>query len=181
MCGITGFIQLDHTLPAQEVLHAMADAMRLRGPDGEGFFTEESLALAHRRLAVIDLVTGDQPMTSSAGDCVIVFNGEIFNYRELKQELEAKGHVFRTGSDTEVILELYRAEGVDAVRRLNGFFAFALYDRNAKRLLIARDRLGVKPLYYFRNDSVFAFASSLAALKRHPAFPAEKEIGRAHV
>ena len=175
MCGITGFIQLDHTLPAQEVLHAMADAMRLRGPDGEGFFTEESLALAHRRLAVIDLVTGDQPMTSSAGDCVIVFNGEIFNYRELKQELEAKGHVFRTGSDTEVILELYRAEGVDAVRRLNGFFAFALYDRNAKRLLIARDRLGVKPLYYFRNDSVFAFASSLAALKRHPAFPAEKD------
>ncbi len=171
MCGIAGFFQLDHASPSGNILRNMADAMKLRGPDGEGFFIENSLALAHRRLAVIDLSTGDQPMTAQDGKYTIVFNGEIFNFLDLKQELEAKGHTFRTKSDTEVILELYRAYGTDAFRRMNGFFAFALYDKGENKLIICRDRLGVKPLYYFENRNTFAFASSLNALKQHNDFP----------
>ena len=176
MCGIAGFFLTDHSSPSEVILRNMADAMKLRGPDGEGFFIENSLALAHRRLAVIDLSTGDQPMSSHDSKHTIVFNGEIFNFLELKQELEAKGHSFRTKSDTEVILELYRAYGTDAFRRMNGFFAFALYDKAENKLIICRDRLGVKPLYYFNNNNTFAFASSLNALKQHNDFPAAMDM-----
>ena len=171
MCGIAGYFLKNNTSPSPETLKKMADAMQLRGPDGEGFFIENSLALAHRRLAVIDLTTGDQPMSTPDGQYTIVFNGEIFNFRELKQELEAKGHTFRTKSDTEVILESFREYGVNAFARLNGFFAFALYDKPQNRLILCRDRLGVKPLYYFDHQQTFAFASSLNALKQNNAFP----------
>lgn len=171
MCGIAGFFHSDHSSPSELILRNMADAMKLRGPDGEGFFIENSLALAHRRLAVIDLTTGDQPMSTADGKYTIVFNGEIFNFRELKQELEDKGHTFRTKSDTEVILELFREYGTDAFPRLNGFFAFALYDKTENKLIICRDRLGVKPLYFFKHAHTFAFASSINALKQHNDFP----------
>ena len=156
MCGIAGYFLKNNASPSPETLKKMADAMQLRGPDGEGFFIENSLALAHRRLAVIDLATGDQPMSTPDGQYTIVFNGEIFNFRELKQELEAKGHTFRTKSDTEVILESFREYGVDTFARFNGFFAFALYDKPQNRLILCRDRLGVKPLYYFDHQQTFA-------------------------
>lgn len=176
MCGIAGFFLKNNTTPSQLTLKKMADAMQLRGPDGCGYFIKDSLALAHRRLAVIDLATGDQPMSTQDGKYTIVFNGEIFNFKELKQELETKGHRFHTKSDTEVILEAYRAYGTDAFRRLNGFFAFALFDKTQNRLILCRDRLGVKPLYFFNTSQAFAFASSLNALKQHEAFPADYDM-----
>lgn len=171
MCGIAGYVRKDGAPPDPAVLRNMAYAMRRRGPDGEGFFTSGGLGLAHRRLSVIDLKNGAQPMLAGNGAFAVVFNGEIFNYRELRRELEGKGVRFRTDSDTEVLLELCRLEGENALRKLNGFFAFAFYDRAAQTLLLARDRLGVKPLFWFRTGDCFAFASSLNALKAHPSFP----------
>ena len=171
MCGIAGYVRTDGKPALSEELRAMADAMRKRGPDGEGVFTDGSLGLAHRRLSIIDLEGGAQPMTTADGALTIVFNGEIFNYREIRAELEkANLFTFRTKSDTEVILALYRAEGERFVRRLNGFFAFALYDREKRKLLLARDRFGVKPLFYFQDETRFAFASTLNALKTLPGF-----------
>ena len=171
MCGIAGYFQTDGTPALPRHLRAMADAMIKRGPDGEGVFTDGPLGLAHRRLSIIDLEGGAQPMTTADGSLTVVFNGEIFNYRELRAELEKAGKfTFRTKSDTEVIPALYRAEGEDFVRRLNGFFAFALYDREKRKLLLARDRFGVKPLFYFQDGTRFAFASTLNALKTLPGF-----------
>ncbi|MBO4491259.1 MAG: asparagine synthase (glutamine-hydrolyzing), partial [Lentisphaeria bacterium] len=171
MCGIAGYFQTDGTPALPRHLRAMADAMIKCGPDGEGVFTDGPLGLAHRRLSIIDLEGGAQPMTTADGSLTVVFNGEIFNYRELRAELEKAGKfTFRTKSDTEVIPALYRAEGEDFVRRLNGFFAFALYDREKKKLLLARDRFGVKPLFYFQDGTRFAFASTLNALKTLPGF-----------
>lgn len=171
MCGIAGYVRTDGLPARPEELRAMADTMRKRGPDGEGFFTDGPLGLAHRRLSIIDLAGGTQPMTTADGALTVVFNGEIFNYRELRAELEEAGKfTFRTKSDTEVIPALYRAEGEAFVRRLNGFFAFALYDRENRKLLLARDRFGVKPLFYFQDKTRFAFASTLNALKTLPGF-----------
>lgn len=171
MCGIAGYFRTDGQEARAEELRAMADAMRKRGPDGEGIFMDGPLGLAHRRLSIIDLTGGAQPMTTADGALTVVFNGEIFNYRELRAELEKKNlFTFRTKSDTEVIPALYRAEGENFVRRLNGFFAFALYDREKKKLLLARDRFGVKPLFYFQDKTRFAFASTLNALKTLPGF-----------
>src|SRR5207253_5871641 len=119
-----------------------------RGPDGEGFFLEPGIGLAHRRLAVIDLATGAQPMRDGSGRLVISFNGEIYNFAELRRELEQLGHVFRTNSDTEVILEAWKAWGEDSIARLEGMFAFALWDIPSRTLYLARDRMGEKPLYY---------------------------------
>ena len=171
MCGIAGYFRIDGQPALSEELRAMADSMRRRGPDGEGIFMDGSLGLAHRRLSIIDLEGGAQPMTTADGALTVVFNGEIFNYRELRAELEKAGKfIFRTKSDTEVILALYRAEGEDFVRLLNGFFAFALYDRAKRKLILARDRFGVKPLFYFQDATRFAFASTLNALKTLPGF-----------
>ena len=171
MCGIAGYFQFDGQPAREEILRAMAGTMIKRGPDGEGVFTDGPLGLAHRRLSIIDLEGGAQPMTTADGSLTVVFNGEIFNYREIRAELEKKNQfVFRTKSDTEVIPALYRAEGESFVQRLNGFFAFALYDWEKRKLLLARDRLGIKPLFYCRDKTRFAFASTLNALKTLPGF-----------
>jgi asparagine synthase (glutamine-hydrolysing) len=169
MCGIAGF-RLKPP-PGPETLAAMTRTLTHRGPDGEGFFMEGGVALGHRRLAILDLSTGDQPMANEDGQVVVAFNGEIYNHLELRARLEAKGHRFATRSDTEVLVHLYEEEGTDFPARLNGIFAFALYDRRKDLLLLARDPLGVKPLYYAGLPQGLLFGSELKALKAHPSFP----------
>jgi asparagine synthase (glutamine-hydrolysing) len=171
MCGLVGIINLDGLPVERAVLADMADAIRHRGPDGEGVFLADSIGLALKRLAVIDLVTGDQPMT--AGPLTIVFNGEIYNYLELRADLVRRGYSFRTSSDTEVVLAMYAAHGVDCVRSLNGMFAFLIYDRERQTVFAARDHFGIKPLYYHASDRHVLFASEIKALLRHPAVRAQ--------
>lgn len=175
MCGIAGFVSLAGGEGGETVLARMNEALRHRGPDGAGTFLEDdgTVGLAHRRLAIIDLSeTGAQPMRSD-GRLVIVFNGEIFNFAEIRAGLEERGHRFRGGSDTEVILAAYREWGAGCVRRFVGMFAFALWDRDARTLVLARDRLGIKPLFIYRKGDLLLFASELKALFRHPRFSAE--------
>lgn len=167
MCGIAGFIDFDgHPKDeAQARVKRMADSMIHRGPDEEGFYVDHFAALGHRRLSIIDLSSGQQPMAVLEGKVNIVFNGEIYNFAELRAVLEAKGHSFKTRCDTEVILVSYLEWGEHCVERLNGMFAFAIWDARFRRLVLARDRVGKKPLYYFREGSRVAFASELKALR----------------
>lgn len=173
MCAIVGLFHA--TSPAQPdsgLLRGMANAMRHRGPDGEGFHVEAGLAFGHRRLAIVDLAGGAQPMASQDGSLVVTFNGEIYNHAALRRELEALGHRFTSRSDTEAILHGWRAWGIGCLDRLAGMFAFALWDRTAGTLLLARDRLGEKPLHYAHlPDGTFAFASEIAGLRAIPALP----------
>jgi asparagine synthase (glutamine-hydrolysing) len=170
MCGISGWFDTKTERPPERALvRAMNDALAHRGPDGEGFHFAPGIGLGHRRLAIIDLSTGDQPMASADGTLQIVFNGEIYNFRELRGELESLGRSFRTRSDTEVILEAFRQWGEAALSRLSGQFAFALWDATAQCLTLARDRLGEKPLYYsLLDDGGLVFGSELKALLVHP-------------
>jgi asparagine synthase (glutamine-hydrolysing) len=170
MCGVAGlFHPLDPSVPAQGIVRRMADAIAHRGPDGEGFHVEPHVAFGHRRLAIVDLSGGAQPMATADGQVVITFNGEIYNHRILRAELEAQGHVFRTRSDTEAILLGWRQWGPGVVGRLRGMFAFALWDRGRGELLIARDPLGEKPMHLaWLPDGRLAFASELAALLTLP-------------
>ena len=167
MCGIAGYVG-----PAPpELLPAMVKALDHRGPDDAGMHVDGDAGLGMTRLAIIDLVTGRQPMSTDDGALWIVFNGEIYNYRALRAELQARGHVFRTQSDTEVILHAWRAFGEDCATRLSGMFAFALWDARRRALVLGRDRLGKKPLYYWQGDGLFVFASEIKALLCHPAVP----------
>jgi asparagine synthase (glutamine-hydrolysing) len=154
---------MEHTL-----LKAMGDAIAHRGPDAEGYWSESGLGLVHRRLSIIDLAGGDQPIGNEDGSIQVVFNGEIYNFQELRAELEARGHRFRTRSDTEVLVHLYEEKGEQLVERLRGMFAFALWDQRQRRLLLARDRLGIKPLYFYRDVNKLLFASELKAILVHP-------------
>ena len=168
MCGIAGYVNFDFSEPEPELLQKMMDAMALRGPDGHDIYVNYNTGLAHTRLSIIDLETGGQPLCNEDGTLWIVFNGEIFNYRALRKVLEERGHQFRTQSDTEVILHLYEECGSAFLQHLDGFFAFALYDTKLSIMLLARDRMGIKPLYYYRDAAHFAFASSINALKQLP-------------
>jgi len=171
MCGIGGFSCFDRDLGGSDVLTRMADQMVHRGPDAAGVFREGAIGLCHRRLSIIDLSSAaNQPMISSDGRLVMVFNGEIYNFQALKRELEAAGHGFATQSDSEVLLAAYAHWGVSCLDRLNGMFAFAIWDRRAETLFIARDRLGKKPLYYTQLGGDIAFASELKALMPVPGF-----------
>jgi asparagine synthase (glutamine-hydrolysing) len=174
MCGIAGVLDLRGRAVPPAVLEQMTRRLAHRGPDGEGVFVDGCLGLGHRRLAVIDLSpAGAQPMSSPDGRFVLSFNGEIYNYRELRGELVARGHRFRTATDTEVLL-LAWAEWQEALlERLNGMFAFAIWDARERSLVLARDRFGVKPLYWSVRDGVFAFGSEVKAILAHPAFSAE--------
>ncbi len=167
MCGIAGFVSFDghRRDEAAARIKRMTDAIAYRGPDGEGFFVDERVALGHRRLAIIDVATGQQPMGALDGQVQIVFNGEIYNYLDVRAELERCGHRFRTQSDTEVILRGYLEWGDSCVERLNGMFAFAIWDARERRAFLARDRTGEKPLYYGRSGGILAFASELKALR----------------
>jgi asparagine synthase (glutamine-hydrolysing) len=169
MCGIAGVLYSDRSRPVDPVvLKAMGDSIAHRGPDGEGFWIEPGLGLAHRRLAIIDLTGGDQPIGNEDGSVQVVFNGEIYNYQDLRTALETRGHRFRTRSDTEVIVHLYEEAGERLVERLRGMFAFALWDRAKRHLLLARDRLGIKPLYIYRDSEKLLFASEIKGLLAHP-------------
>jgi len=170
MCGIVGlFHPGDSRTPDPQRVRHMTTAIRHRGPDGDGYHVEPHLGLGHLRLAIVDLAGGAQPMTTEDGNVVVVFNGEIYNHAELRRELEAEGHRFRTRSDTESILHGWQAWGPDMVKRLNGMFAFALWDRARGELLLARDPIGEKPLYLsWLPDGTLAFASELAGLLALP-------------
>jgi asparagine synthase (glutamine-hydrolysing) len=172
MCGIAGLFYADSSKPPDAgVLKAMGDAISHRGPDAEGFLAEPGFGLVHRRLSIIDLAGGDQPIGNEDGSVQIVFNGEIYNYQQLRAGLEARGHSLRTHSDTEVIVHLYEDEGERLVERLRGMFTFAIWDRPRRRLLLARDRLGIKPLYVYRDTEKLLFASELKAILAHPGVP----------
>ena len=166
MCGFVGIISRNEKDLSLPLIKQMADKIGHRGPDDEGHYIDERVALYHKRLAIIDLVTGRQPMTS--GPVTIVFNGEIYNYIELRQALIGKGYRFQTSSDTEVILHMYKEYGVDFIESLNGMFAFLLYDRVKKRVILARDHFGIKPLYYHLNQDQIIVASEIKAILEHP-------------
>jgi asparagine synthase (glutamine-hydrolysing) len=178
MCGICGAFAMDGPLTAdvRASVPAMNAALAHRGPDGDGCLDRERASFGHRRLAIIDRAGGQQPMANEDGSCWIVFNGEIYNHRDLRPVLEAKGHRFRTCSDTEVILHAYEEYGPACVDRLEGMFAFAIYDERRQELFAARDRLGKKPFFYFCLGGVFHFASELPALARAPLWQGEIDL-----
>lgn len=169
MCGISGILGSEGYLRVEDVhLSRMARSIAHRGPDAEGVWSGPGVGLAHRRLSIIDLTGGDQPIGNEDGSIQVVFNGEIYNYRELMRELQAKGHVFRTNSDTEVLVHLYEELGDELVTRLRGMFAFAIWDGRRRRLLLARDRVGLKPLYYYRDHEKLLFASEIKPILTWP-------------
>ena len=173
MCGITGIVDLTAERPINEgLLATMNGLLSHRGPDGDGFHFEPGVGLGHRRLAIIDPEGGKQPVYNEDHSVVVTYNGEIFNFQEVEVELVKRGHTFRTRCDTEVIVHAWEEWGVDCLARFNGMFAFALWDKRQKTLFMARDRLGVKPLYYAElADGRIVFGSELKTLLVHPDVP----------
>src|SRR3989441_4434253 len=168
MCGIAGIVSLDGRPVVAEDVHSMCNAMVHRGPDDHGVFLRHDVGLGMRRLSIIDLQTGRQPVSNEDGTVWVVFNGEIYNFRDLRRKLEQRGHAFSTATDTEVIVHLYEEYGQHCVEKLRGMFAFALWDDRLKLLLLARDRLGIKPLYYAEVGGRLLFASELKAILQAP-------------
>jgi len=170
MCGICGKLVFDKeaTIPAA-LVKAMADTIRHRGPDDEGYYVSGPVALGFRRLSIIDLHTGHQPMSNEDGSVWIVFNGEIYNYQGLRTFLLEKGHVFKTRTDTEVIVHLYEEFGPECLKKLRGMFSFAIWDKNIQTFFLARDRVGIKPLYYHLTDTSLVFASEIKAILADPS------------
>jgi asparagine synthase (glutamine-hydrolysing) len=174
MCGICGKLMLgNEATVSPELVKAMADTIIHRGPDDDGYYISGPIGLGFRRLAIIDLQTGHQPVPNEDGTVQIIFNGEIYNYQELREFLLSKGHVFKTQSDTEVIVHLYEEFGPQCVEKLRGMFAFAIWDEKAKALFLARDRVGIKPLYYCLTDSSLVFASEIKAILADPSIARE--------
>jgi asparagine synthase (glutamine-hydrolysing) len=174
MCGIAGFINSSDN--KKKVIKAMTDKIIHRGPDAEGFYVDDNVALGHRRLSIIDLSSGDQPIYNEDKSMVVIFNGEIYNYVELRDELKKKGHKFKTKCDTEVIVHGYEEWKENMPKKLRGMFAFALYDIKNKTLFLARDNFGIKPLYYYENNNTFMFASEIKSFLVHPDF--KKELNK---
>ena len=172
MCGIAGYVN-NVRKPTKKILKAMTDRIAYRGPDAEGFFLDDNAALGHRRLSIIDLTTGNQPIYNEKKDIAVVFNGEIYNYVELREELKNKNHKFTTSSDTEVLVHGYEEWGHELTKKLRGMFAFAIWNSKEKELYIARDGWGIKPLYYYENNNTFMFASEIKAFLDHPDFKKE--------
>ena len=176
MCGICGILNTDGRPADAGMLAKMVAAVRHRGPDDCGVYTERNVGLGHTRLSIIDLAGGHQPMQSANGELAITFNGEIFNYVELRKELERRGHRFVTTSDTEVILHQYLEDGEQCVHRFNGQWAFAIWDQRKRKLFLCRDRMGIRPLFYTKTDRGFLFASEIKALLAEPNVRAELDL-----
>ncbi len=165
MCGIFGIHFFDSHRPVNmQMVQEATDVMHHRGPDDSGYFVDGNTGLGHRRLSIIDLSSGHQPMSNENGEVVVVYNGEIYNYKEIREELKSKGHIFRTDCDTEVIVHGYEEWGTDCLQKFNGMFAFVLLDKRHRRLWVVRDRLGIKPLYYYQDKHVFIAASEIKAI-----------------
>jgi len=177
VCGIAGIFNLNGEPVSPVLLRKMTDVMAHRGPDGEGFYTDSFVGLGHRRLAILDLSpAGHQPMATTSNEHVITYNGEVYNFRELRAELEALGHQFRSKSDTEVVLYAYKQWGAKCLGKFNGHFAFAIWDKTKQSLFLARDRYGTKPLYYTIAGPYFIFASEQKAIITHPAVKKEIDL-----
>lgn len=177
MCGIAGYIQRDSKPASAVILKAMTDSIAHRGPDDEGFFTEENVAIGHRRLSIIDLSSaGHQPMLSTDKRYVIAYNGEVYNFQELRAELQVNGYRFNSQTDTEVVLNAYVKWGSACVERFNGMFAFCVWDRKLRRMFLARDRYGIKPLYYANTEAGFIYGSEVKALTKHPEFNSRVDL-----
>jgi len=180
MCGIAGILNADGRPSQPDLVRAMTDILAHRGPDGAETVVRGPVALGHRRLAIIDLVTGDQPMANEDESAWIIFNGEIYNFRELRRDLEAHGRRFRTASDTEVILRAYETWGVECLTRLRGMFAFAIWDAGRRRLFLARDRVGIKPLVYHWDGRRLLFASEIKSILEDPTVRREIDWDALH-
>jgi len=182
MCGIAGFACRREDIDLSAALRGMAATIAHRGPDGEGFLETTTanrawrVGLAHRRLSIIDLSTGQQPLGNEDGSIQVVFNGEIYNFQELRKELEAKGHRFATHSDTESIVHAYEEWGEDCVMRFRGMFAFAIWDAPRQRLFCARDRFGKKPLFLHESDGTLLFASEIKAIQTFPGVLSQVDL-----
>jgi asparagine synthase (glutamine-hydrolysing) len=177
MCGFVGYVDLRGERPAQrDLLVRMSNKLVHRGPDSDGFFADGAVGLGFRRLSIIDLAGGDQPIFNEDRSVVLVCNGEIYNYRELRRELRQKGHAFSTESDVEVLLHLYEEEGTGFLNRLNGQFAFVIYDRRKRTLFLARDHFGINPLYYTTAGDTFIFGSEIKGLLEHPLVGREVDL-----
>jgi asparagine synthase (glutamine-hydrolysing) len=178
MCGIAGIFHRDGRPASPVALKAMTDIIAHRGPDGEGHYRDGPIGLGHRRLSIIDLTdAARQPMTTRDGRFVLTYNGEIYNFQELKAELSARGHLFHSSGDSQVLLTAFLEWGLSALYKLNGMFAFGIWDCHEKKLTIARDRFGVKPLYYTHVDGAFLFASEIKAFRGFPGFTSRMNIG----
>jgi asparagine synthase (glutamine-hydrolysing) len=175
MCGIVGFVTSRPDNSAASVLARMAATIAHRGPDDSGEYHDSWAHLKHLRLSIVDLATGHQPMTNETGNLWTIYNGEIFNHTSVREELQAAGHCYRSTSDTESILHAYEEFGPACIQRFRGMFAFAMWDKDAQTLFCARDRMGIKPFYYFWNGRLFAFASEIKALLEHPQISASFE------
>src|SRR5688572_9703178 len=177
MCGIVGYVDLNNSGRVDErIVDEMANSLVHRGPDSRGYFVEPNAAIGTRRLRIIDLETGDQPLFNEDRSLALSCNGEIFNYRELRTELENKGHSFRTKTDVEVLVHLYEEHGVRFLNKLNGQFAFAIYNRKDGTLFLARDQFGICPLFYTVVDGFLIFASEIKAILKHPSVPREVNL-----
>ena len=165
MCGIAGIYRPGLGPVSRDLIRQMSDSMTHRGPDADGLYTDADFGFAHRRLSILDLSSaGNQPMSTSDGKLLVVFNGEIYNYLDLKFQLSEKGHRFFSKSDTEVLLHGYREWGLDVIPKLNGMFAFAIWDKKERKLILARDRYGQKPIYFWSYSGELVFASEIKAI-----------------
>ncbi len=177
MCGIVGIFNINGAPVSPVILRNMTDTISHRGPDGEGFYTDSFIGFGHRRLAILDLSpAGHQPMIVEDGSVSITYNGEVYNFRELRAELEALGYKFRSNTDTEAVLNAFHKWGTESVTRFNGIFAFAIWDKRSQTLTLARDRYGAKPLYYYQNGDTFLFASEIKSLLQYPGFKVEQDF-----
>ena len=174
MCGFVGFC--DDSKNKKKIIRDMADIIKHRGPDSDGYYVDNNIALGFRRLSIIDLDKGSQPIFNEDKDKVIVFNGEIYNYKEIREELKSKGHKFSTNTDTEVILHGYEEYKEDILNKLRGMFAFVIYDIKEKSLFGARDFYGIKPFYYYYDDDNFLFGSEIKSFLGSPNF--KKELNK---
>ena len=176
MCGFTGYINKGKKEEKNKIIKAMADSIKHRGPDGEGYYVDDEIAMGFRRLSIIDLKGGDQPLYNEDKSLVINFNGEIYNFKEIKEDLIKKGHIFKTKCDTEVIVHGYEEYGHDIVKKLRGMFGFVIWDNNKKELFGARDPFGIKPFYYYKKNDVFMYSSEIKSFLHNPLF--DKELNK---